>query len=170
MPYARHDQQLRSMSDRYAHYKKLGLCPACGSRRPEEGKVKCRVCLDRNLAWWRLNKTRISKAQSENRRKLKEEVFEIYGKACACCGESRIEFLTIDHVKGDGAAHRRSLGNVRTIYLWLKKHGFPKKGFRPLCMNCNFSRGVYGYCPHELENHHDQVRSRARPRESARAG
>jgi hypothetical protein len=25
---------------------------------------------------------------------------------CACCGEQEIEFLHIDHVNGDGAAHR----------------------------------------------------------------
>lgn len=33
------------------------------------------------------------------------------------------------------------------IYRWLKQQGFPT-GFRVLCMNCNFSYGLHGYCPH----------------------
>lgn len=35
-------------------------------------------------------------------------------------------------------------------YHWIKRNGFPA-GFRVLCLNCNFARGIYGRCPHERE-------------------
>lgn len=84
----------------------------------------------------------------KRRRKLRMEVLEAYGRACECCGESNDEFLCVDHVNGDGAKHRRQIGN-ESIYKWLKRNGFPKTGFRLLCWNCNCSRGSFGYCPHE---------------------
>jgi len=36
------------------------------------------------------------------------------------------------------------------FYRWLKQNNFPE-GFRVLCINCNFSLGIYGYCPHEKQ-------------------
>lgn len=83
-------------------------------------------------------------------RKIKEEVLGHYSEGhleCACCSEDKIEFLTIDHINGGGTEHRRSIGNGRSFYRWLKNHEYPD-GFRVLCMNCNFSLGKYGYCPH----------------------
>lgn len=84
------------------------------------------------------------------RRKLRNELLEAYGGKCACCGESRKEFLAIDHVNGDGGQHRKEVG-ARGVYNWLRKNGYPKNGFRLLCHSCNLARGLYGYCPHELE-------------------
>lgn len=87
--------------------------------------------------------------------KLKREVFEHYGGIpphCACCGERYSEFLSIDHIHGNGAAHRREI-RLRTgmsFYRYLRKQGFPT-GYRVLCHNCNFARGIYGLCPHERE-------------------
>jgi hypothetical protein len=78
---------------------------------------------------------------------VKREVFAAYGGAiCVCCGEMHMEFLSIDHVDGDGAEHRKTV-HQGNLYFWLKAHGFPP-GFRVLCLNCNFSLGHYGYCPH----------------------
>jgi len=69
---------------------------------------------------------------------------------CACCGEWRLEFLTLDHIDGGGNQHRKSGMTGRKFYLWLKREGFPP-GYRVLCMNCNCSIGFYGYCPHQKE-------------------
>lgn len=65
---------------------------------------------------------------------------------CACCRESQYEFLSIDHIDGGGAQHRKEIGSG--LYAWLRRNGFPK-GFRVLCHSCNQSIGAYGYCPHE---------------------
>lgn len=83
--------------------------------------------------------------------KRKAEVLAHYGGSCACCGEGDLDVLSIDHINGGGCAHRRELKarGERFGYSWLKENGYPA-GFRVLCLNCNFARGNYGYCPHEV--------------------
>lgn len=84
-------------------------------------------------------------------RALKAEVVAAYGGRCACCGESHIEFMTIDHVNGDGAEHRARCGKGRKVYADIKSQGFPKGKYQCLCLNCNIALGFYGYCPHRPE-------------------
>ena len=85
------------------------------------------------------------------RRKLRAEILAAYGNECACCGETRKEFLTIDHIEGGGNKHRDTIKRYGTaFYQWLRKFGYPP-GYRILCYNCNCARGRVGYCPHELE-------------------
>lgn len=97
---------------------------------------------------WRDVPENAAKLVARNRA-VGEEVLAHYGGVCACCGEHRYEFLSIDHPNNDGAAHRRSI-NMASLRHWLKRQGFPP-GYRVLCMNCNFARGRFGYCPHEKE-------------------
>jgi hypothetical protein len=66
---------------------------------------------------------------------------------CACCGEATDEFLCLDHINGNGAAHRRAVG-TKNMYRWANQHGFPD-GFQVLCHNCNCAKGFYGICPHQ---------------------
>ncbi len=85
----------------------------------------------------------------------KLEVFHAYGGPfCRCCGEAHLECLSIDHINNDGAAHRKELtGDARdgrNLYIWLRQNGFPP-GFQVLCVNCNFARGHFQICPHDLE-------------------
>lgn len=73
--------------------------------------------------------------------------------ACACCGESERDFLTIDHIEGKGIKHRTSLfgrpnSGGHMFYRWLIKNGFPS-GYAVLCMNCNFSKGKHKVCIHQ---------------------
>lgn len=68
---------------------------------------------------------------------------------CKGCNEKYVEFMSIDHMNGNGNKHRKELlGKGITIYIWLLRNNFPK-GYRVLCHNCNISLGHYGYCPHE---------------------
>jgi hypothetical protein len=93
-------------------------------------------------------------ATNQKRFQLKLEAFAAYGHICSCCGEAHPELLTLEHTKGNGGAHRKSLGVKAGIwfYTWLKKHGFPQDlGLTVHCFNCNCSKGQYGYCPHERE-------------------
>lgn len=87
----------------------------------------------------------------EHSQALRQKVVLAYGGKCACCGESTIEFLVIDHIAGDGAEHRKSIGGSGALYGWLRNNGYPKDNFRLLCHNCNSARGLYGYCPHERQ-------------------
>lgn len=79
---------------------------------------------------------------------------------CFCCGEDQLPFLTIDHERGDGAAHRKRLTyhkndkygrNYSDFYGWLKANHYPKNlGLRVLCMNCNWATRKNKVCPHSL--------------------
>jgi len=80
---------------------------------------------------------------------------------CACCGESHIEFLCIDHIGGLNEGEKRESNLYRTLKFW----NFPE-GYRVLCHNCNQSLGYYGYCPHNLllEGTRDQIKFLKDPR------
>lgn len=83
----------------------------------------------------------LRRASAQRRRhRQREMVFDHYGRSCACCGAG--EPLTIDHVNGDGAEHRRAMGNSggTHFYHWLVVNGFPP-GFQSLCGPCNQSKG-----------------------------
>lgn len=97
-------------------------------------------------------KARNREAVKKSCRKLKIMTLNHYGGKCVCCGEDRWEFLVIDHIYGNGAAHRKEFGitSGRQTYQWLKRNGFPS-GYRVLCHNCNLSFGAFGYCPHQRE-------------------
>ena len=73
---------------------------------------------------------------------VRAQVFAHYGTACACCGTT--EELGIDHVNGDGQAHRLAVFGDRTaggrrFYTWLIAQGFPP-GYQTLCGPCNLSK------------------------------
>ena len=78
--------------------------------------------------------------------KLKEDVIRHYGNgslACVKCGYTNIMALTIDHISGKGAEHRKELSGKNGIdfYVWLRKHNYPE-GYQTLCMNCQFIKRV----------------------------
>jgi len=94
------------------------------------------------------NRDKCNETARKYNKSLRELVLKEYGNKCNCCGEAYAEFLTVDHINNDGAEHRKNLGSKSMLYKWLKKNNFPKDNFQLLCMNCNFSKGMYGYCPH----------------------
>ncbi len=97
------------------------------------------------------NREEINERQRKCNVERRVRVLWTYGSRCVCCGESRYEFLAIDHVNGDGAAHRHKIGKGgSSFYAWLIKNNFPE-GFQILCWNCNWAKGVYGKCPHKEE-------------------
>lgn len=84
-------------------------------------------------------------------RKLVIEHYSNNKNCCNCCGEKIYEFLSVDHIDGDGGIHRRSL-NLRGghhFYAWLKQNDYPY-GYQILCFNCNMAKGQFGVCPHKL--------------------
>lgn len=134
---------------------KKGYCRSCKKRKARPGRAICIVCNKRKLDWYHANKETSKKNGAAYRRKLKLEAFNAYGgPKCSCCGEDHLEFLSLDHINGKGAAHRRAIKKGGyAFYGWLKGMYWPK-GYRVLCMNCNFALGVHGYCPHQQEQLH----------------
>ena len=115
------------------------MCTICG-RPPERKGYCCEACRIKGR---------------EKRRRLKLRICAAYGGRCVCCGETTIEFLSIDHKNNDGGKRRKagcypSLGG-NSFYRWLLKHGCPQDNYQLMCMNCNSSKGHYGYCPHQLQ-------------------
>jgi hypothetical protein len=103
-----------------------------------------------HLAWRNRNKEKLKEVSRKYSQKLKDDVFIAYGGyTCKCCGEDRKEFLSIDHINGGGGKHKKE--HRGHLYQFLRNNKFPD-GYRILCHNCNMSRGLYGYCPHEKEN------------------
>jgi hypothetical protein len=152
------------------------MCGGCGCRPRFGNIVLCEICRDRHRKRWRTrhpnprtkdptshnrasnkyrmnNRDKCRQAELRSRRKLKAQIFAHYGN-CRCCGEHRLEFLTLHHINNNGAEHRRQLkaGGIgsKDFYLWVKRTGYPSD-LESACMNCNFSKGRFGYCPHERE-------------------
>ena len=136
-------------------------CTKCSTERPlsdfawdkrwKRHESWCRMCR-RTLRqeWGARNAAEIVATGRERRAETRRAVFEHYGTSCACCGEDRLPFLSLDHVDGGGTQHRSSLGNSGrgiSFYRWIIRQGFPT-GYRTLCHNCNTALGLYGYCPH----------------------
>jgi hypothetical protein len=110
--------------------------------------------LAQSRVWKNINAPHYKRQQSEyarsHRLAVRAAVLAHYGAKCACCGESEPMFLTVDHVEGNGAAHRRLLRKT-DMWGWLVSNNYPP-GFQLLCFNCN--AGQYrngGRCPHVVE-------------------
>jgi hypothetical protein len=126
--------RVRSINQFYAHQGaadgKRGECNICTRARNKSYKVKTQ---------WHV----------ENHKANKLKVFTHYGTVCVCCGETLVEGLTIDHINGDGAQHRKEIGvGGLSLYRWLIKHNYPE-GFQTLCFTCNFAKGTKKFCPHQ---------------------
>ena len=99
-----------------------------------------------------LRADRFRAASRDCNRRLKIRVIEAYGGKCQCCGESQIEFLTIDHINGGGTADRQSeRGYGSHFYRWLERNDYPIDEFQCLCYNCNCAKSFFGHCPHGKE-------------------
>ena len=82
----------------------------------------------------------------ETLKRDRESVYAHYGSSCSCCGEALLDFLTIDHINGNGAKHRKTL-DAPNIYTWLVRNNYPE-GYRVLCFNCNCVATRVEVCPH----------------------
>lgn len=79
---------------------------------------------------------------------IKQQFVNGYGGKCACCGETEIRFLTIEHKNRDGKSHRKENPGQCGMYMNVIKNNFPDK-YTVLCYNCNCSQNMGRKCPHE---------------------
>ena len=96
-------------------------------------------------------RSRSAEQAREYRAEYRERVLDAYGRKCSCCGETTLQFLTVDHVHNDGYVARKEKQHpvdAAGFYRWLVRNNFPKE-FQLLCMNCNFGKSRNnGICPH----------------------
>jgi len=94
------------------------------------------------------------KSAKKSQQKVRLKVIEHYSQGkmcCACCDESIIRFLTIDHIDNDGYKYKfkGEAHSSHRLWYFLIKHNFPD-GYQVLCFNCNLGKsGNKGTCPHE---------------------
>lgn len=134
-------------------------CSGCKTNKPLDAFCSNRAMRDGLSNWCRACKSALHQKtkhlhyarQKRWRDRLKHDVFLGYGGKCACCGESRAAFLTIDHIYGDGASERKRV-STHAMYYRLKSQGFPRDRYQVLCMNCNWGKRVNkNVCPHQTE-------------------
>lgn len=135
----------------------------------------CNICgKEKNVLEFSLRKTnkhgvhtscfdceRLDTARRNHMRKQK--LITLLGGKCSCCGEDRIEYLSIEHANNDGVIHRLDikqrynlnsvLGSTAFIMYVLKDiaQGIIWPRLEVHCFNCNSSKGAHGYCPHEID-------------------
>jgi hypothetical protein len=93
--------------------------------------------------YYQTHREQVKASQKKCRDRVKTKVLTQYGNgklACVVCGESNISCLTIDHLAGGGAQHRKRIKQRGSaFYGWLRKEGYPE-GYQTLCMNCQFKK------------------------------
>lgn len=110
-------------------------------RNPEQRKA-----IEREYR--RRNRDKINEWKRGYSRRLRKKIVKRLGEECVCCRETRIEFLTIDHIAGNGKSDRAKYPSLSSFYVAFAHGRVALNGYRLLCMNCNHSVGMYGYCPH----------------------
>jgi len=141
-----------------------------GSSRKEKHIYICKKCeCEYSKKWQQNNRDKYNQSRRESNQRLKNEVIDAYGGKCACCGETRREYLTIDHKNGNGNKHRREIGATSSdgLYRWLKKNNYPEE-FQVLCFNCNCGKGNYSICPHDKDAFEEEFEAKLKELEDAR--
>jgi hypothetical protein len=110
-------------------------------------KHKSEMCAKKR-AYRKANPDKCRRQSREYNLRLKLEGIAAYGGKCACRGESRVQFMTLDHINGREPGDRfTGAGSWRL----LKALGWPMDNYQLLCFNCNCAKGYFGQCPHEAE-------------------
>lgn len=135
--------------------KKDKICVYCGCNSiRSEDTIGCIECLNKKVK----SQTKSGKNNKDRqvlyRKRIKKIVIDKYGGKCACCNETELLFLTIDHINNDGHIERKSMAKGRNtvcstqLYLKLKREE-KRNDIQVLCFNCNLGRSLNnGICPH----------------------
>jgi len=109
-------------------------------------KHTCKKCI--KSQYFATNKDKVYEYRKAREKRTKLEVIAHYGGKCACCGETIVEFLTMDHIYGGGRKHAKELKKTR-FFMWVKRNNYPDS-LQILCFNCNCGREINGgICPHK---------------------
>ncbi len=136
-----------------AQLKKNNLCRGCRARPPIQDRTRCADCLRIASLYTKryvlVNPVAVKQAKQKYYHITRKAVFAAYGDGCACCGETELPFLAIDHIDGIvREGQRKKKGSE--LCAWLKKQNFPS-GYRILCHNCNAAVRWGRTCPHQEE-------------------
>lgn len=140
----------------------IPICKDCGEKDVDKlcpdnrcymgVKRLCKSCAAKRVRGYRQKTDKYRKSKQRSDFNLRIKVLNYYGHRCTICGEHRYEFLAIDHINNDGAAHKRSLGNKdsSSVLRDIIKNNYPNT-YQILCHNCNASKQYYKRNPILLE-------------------
>ena len=121
-----------------------------------------KACVVRNKLGRNLEKVHNGNVRRYAATKLK--VLQHYGKRkvpkCVLCGNTDIDVLCLDHIKGKGNKQRAKLAQTgnSNFYNWAVKNNFPKGvGLRVLCLNCNHK--VFRYLLTQKDKKYSEYRT-----------
>lgn len=89
----RTDVERQKDRERYYEYKKMGICPGCGSNKPVKGKVYCLNCSDAQAVCNMIRRARMTPEEKKEeylkRRPRKIEIYNMRKEAglCVHCGK-----------------------------------------------------------------------------------
>jgi len=100
--------------------------------------------LENRRVWGRENKVKVRafkiRAGRKLRRKVRLDAFAVLGAKCVKCGFSDERALQVDHINGDGVAHRKQFKNQTDFYKHIIRGEI--EGLQLLCANCNVIKRV----------------------------
>ena len=137
------------------------ICKKCNYERVKEWRQNNRDKYNQTAKIWQQNnRDRQNQLTNESNHRLINDIIDGYGGKCACCDETRREYLSIDHKNGSGRKYTREMGSWGTqFYRWLRRNNYPE-GFQVLCFNCNYGKRDYGICPHDKQAFKEVFESR----------
>lgn len=108
----------------------------------------------RQQAYYAKTRTKHLARMKENHtkriRKIRSQLFSVFGSQCQCCGESNERFLTLHHINGGGNKTRREKGREPSLVAAVKSRD--KAAYQILCFNCHIGMHANGgTCPHKAE-------------------
>lgn len=107
--------------------------------RKKRNQYICKYCIRvDNFTRYQLRKTQYLVSQRDKRFKIKMNVLEYYGSACALCGQTDFNNLSLDHIDGSGRRERKTILGIDSgsgFYNWVLNN--KPNNIRLLCFNCN---------------------------------
>lgn len=108
----------------------------------KKADAAARYLANREAILARTNAYKKARRAEQNRREriAREEIIDALGGKCAECGFADRRALQVDHVRGNGAEHRRKENHNR---YWRKILADLDSGdYQVLCANCNWMKGA----------------------------
>lgn len=127
-------------------------CVECARIHANEYNKKNRGKVNAKKREWKKNNPEKQRQYDlKARQNLKRDAISAYsggGYKCACCGESEMDFLCLDHINDNGSECRKKHGGGNTFFGWLRRNKYPDIGLQVLCYNCNNGKKIRGKCVH----------------------
>ena len=121
-------------------------CKDCSNARRRKIRIDNGGSSAYEIEYRKTHRVELREKFSAKYKDLRRLFFSMYGNKCECCGEEYVEFLTIEHKQGQKGLKRRgaysSYKDATSVYR--------PDLYETLCMNCNHSKGRYGYCLHKV--------------------